>query len=112
MCSSWAAIHLFGPGRLRACRRQLRIPSASQTHPADFPTSDIAAGIADGRRAMPIPSRSDFEAMYAGQAPWDIGRPQQAFVNVADQIRGSILDAGCGSGDNALFFAERGHKVT
>jgi len=31
---------------------------------------------------------------------------------VADQITGSILDAGCGTGDNALFFASRGHKVT
>ena len=31
---------------------------------------------------------------------------------MADQITGSILDAGCGTGDNALFFANRGHKVT
>ncbi len=23
-----------------------------------------------------------------------------------------MLDAGCGSGDNALFFVSRGHKVT
>ena len=49
---------------------------------------------------------------YAGQAPWDIGRPQKAFLDVADQITGSVLDAGCGTGDNALFFAGRGHKVT
>jgi cyclopropane fatty-acyl-phospholipid synthase-like methyltransferase len=31
---------------------------------------------------------------------------------VADRITGSILDAGCGTGENALFFAGRGHKVT
>jgi len=31
---------------------------------------------------------------------------------VADRITGSVLDAGCGTGDNALFFASRGHKVT
>jgi 2-polyprenyl-3-methyl-5-hydroxy-6-metoxy-1,4-benzoquinol methylase len=31
---------------------------------------------------------------------------------VADQITGSILDAGCGSGENALYFASRGRKVT
>ena len=31
---------------------------------------------------------------------------------MADQITGSILDAGCGTGENALFFASRGHKVT
>jgi SAM-dependent methyltransferase len=44
--------------------------------------------------------------------PWDIGRPQKAFLDVADQITGSFLDAGCGTGDNALFFASRGQKVT
>ena len=31
---------------------------------------------------------------------------------MADQITGSVLDAGCGTGENALFFASRGHKVT
>src|ERR1700726_1847766 len=60
----------------------------------------------------PVPDGSTFEAMYAGQAPWDIGKPQKPFIDVADQITGSILDAGCGTGDNALFFASRGHKVT
>ena len=53
-----------------------------------------------------------FQEAYAGQPPWDIGRPQPVFVQAAEQITGSILDAGCGTGDNALFFAERGHKVT
>jgi SAM-dependent methyltransferase len=59
-----------------------------------------------------VPDRNTFESAYAGQAPWDIGRPQKAFLNVADQITGSVLDAGCGTGENALFFASRGHKVT
>src|SRR6185295_13389257 len=40
------------------------------------------------------------------------GRPQKAVIDVADQITGSLLDAGCGTGDNALFFASRGRKVT
>jgi len=61
---------------------------------------------------MSIPDRSTFENMYAGQPPWDIGRPQKAFIDVADQIAGSILDAGCGTGENALFFSSRGQKVT
>ena len=61
---------------------------------------------------MNIPDKSTFASLYSGQAPWDIGKPQQAFIDVADQITGSILDAGCGTGDNALFFANRGHKVT
>src|SRR5437867_2640352 len=63
-------------------------------------------------RAMPVRDRSTFENMYAGQPPWEIGRPQKAFLDVADRITGSILDAGCGSGENALYFASRGHKVT
>ncbi len=59
-----------------------------------------------------IPSKEHFEEAYAGQPPWDIGRPQPAFVDAADRITGAILDAGCGTGENALFFAQRGHKVT
>ena len=59
-----------------------------------------------------VPDRNTFENAYAGQAPWDIGSPQKAFLDVADQIAGSVLDAGCGTGENALFFASRGHKVT
>jgi cyclopropane fatty-acyl-phospholipid synthase-like methyltransferase len=59
-----------------------------------------------------VPDRSTFESAYTGQAPWDIGRPQQAFLDVADRITGSVLDAGCGTGENALYFASRGHKVT
>jgi SAM-dependent methyltransferase len=59
-----------------------------------------------------VPRRSDFETAYAGQAPWDIGRPQKAFVEAADRVTGSVLDAGCGTGENALFFAGRGHPVT
>jgi cyclopropane fatty-acyl-phospholipid synthase-like methyltransferase len=59
-----------------------------------------------------VPDRTTFESAYAGQAPWDIGRPQQALLEVADRITGSVLDAGCGTGENALFIASRGHKVT
>lgn len=60
----------------------------------------------------PVPDRSTFEALYAGQAPWDIGKPQKPFLDVADQITGSVLDAGCGTGDTVLFVAGRGCKVT
>jgi SAM-dependent methyltransferase len=59
-----------------------------------------------------VPDKSTFASLYAGQAPWDIGRPQKQFIDVADQITSSVLDAGCGTGDNALFFASRGQKVT
>ena len=59
-----------------------------------------------------VPDRSTFESAYAGQASWDIGRPQRAFLDVADRIAGSVLDAGCGTGENALYFAGRGCAVT
>ncbi len=61
---------------------------------------------------MTVPDRSTFEALYAGQAPWDIGRPQPVFLGVADRITGSVLDAGCGTGENALYLAGRGRQVT
>jgi cyclopropane fatty-acyl-phospholipid synthase-like methyltransferase len=60
----------------------------------------------------PVPDRTMFETMYAGKAPWDIGKPQKPFIDVAGQITGSVLDAGCGTGETALFLAGRGHKVT
>src|SRR5262245_39063637 len=59
-----------------------------------------------------LPHRERFQNLYAGKAPWDIGKPQRAFIDVADQISGSLLDAGCGTGDAALFFAGRGNQVT
>lgn len=60
----------------------------------------------------PVPDRSTFQNLYAGNPPWDIGKPQQRLLSVAEQITGSIFDAGCGTGDNALYFAARGRKVT
>jgi|SRR5262245_14509992 len=55
--------------------------------------------------------RATFENLYAGPAPWDIGKPQPWFTSIADQVAGPVLDAGCGSGEHALFFAARGHRV-
>jgi cyclopropane fatty-acyl-phospholipid synthase-like methyltransferase len=55
--------------------------------------------------------RATFEEFYAGKAPWDIGRPQRAFAAFANQVTGAVLDAGCGTGEHALFFAARGHRV-
>ena len=56
--------------------------------------------------------RATFEDFYAGKAPWDIGKPQPRFVAIADEVTGPVLDAGCGTGENALFFASRGLRVT
>jgi SAM-dependent methyltransferase len=57
-------------------------------------------------------TRETFRSSYAGQAPWDIPKPQKAFAEAADQITGSVLDAGCGTGENALFLAGKGRQVT
>jgi SAM-dependent methyltransferase len=49
---------------------------------------------------------------YAGRvpAPWDIGRPQPAFVRLARQglLTGQLLDAGCGTGEQTLLAASSG----
>ena len=60
-----------------------------------------------------LPSRERFEGYYATpRAPWDIGRPQRAFVEAADAIRGRVIDIGCGTGDLALWLAEQGRIAT
>ena len=48
-----------------------------------------------------------------GPAPWDVGHPQPAIVRLAalGAFRGSVLDAGCGSGENALHIASLGASV-
>jgi SAM-dependent methyltransferase len=59
-------------------------------------------------------SAADFEAAYAGTPAWEIGRPQPAFVALAEcgLIRGCVLDAGCGSGEHALLAASLGLEAT
>ncbi len=57
----------------------------------------------------------DFDASYvAGRPPWDIGRPQSAFRELADRGRlvGRVLDVGCGTGEHALMAAALGHDAT
>jgi SAM-dependent methyltransferase len=57
--------------------------------------------------------KEPFESYYMETAPWDIPDPQPAVVGLEDSgaIRGSVLDCGCGTGENALFLASRGYEV-
>jgi cyclopropane fatty-acyl-phospholipid synthase-like methyltransferase len=52
--------------------------------------------------------------MYSGTPPWDIGRPQPAFLELAETgaIRGRVLDVGCGTGEHALMAAGMGLDAT
>ncbi len=60
--------------------------------------------------------RMGFEWAYreASPPPWDIGRPQPVVVRLADEgvFQSRIIDIGCGTGENALFLAERRLDVT
>ncbi len=59
-----------------------------------------------------LPNRESFQRGYEGRPAWDIEGPQPNLVTIADRITGTLLDAGCGTGENALFFASRGCSVT
>jgi SAM-dependent methyltransferase len=61
-----------------------------------------------------LPTLPDFDAMYSGTPPWDIGRPQGALRAVADAggLRGRVLDVGCGTGEHALMAAALGLDTT
>jgi 2-polyprenyl-3-methyl-5-hydroxy-6-metoxy-1,4-benzoquinol methylase len=62
-----------------------------------------------------LPQAEDFESLYLqGVPPWDIGRPQPPFAELAERgvLAGRVLDAGCGTGEHALMAAARGLEVT
>ena len=53
--------------------------------------------------------------MYAhNDAPWDIGRPQQAFKDAIAEglLTGKVLDVGCGTGEHSLLAGAAGLEVT
>jgi len=55
-----------------------------------------------------------WDASYLdGPAPWDTGEPQPAILRLAGggAFIGAVLDAGCGTGENALEIASLGLRV-
>ena len=59
-------------------------------------------------------SLSSWEDAYKTTPPWDVGRPQPAFVELVrarEMNSGSLLDVGCGTGENALYLAGSGFSV-
>jgi SAM-dependent methyltransferase len=85
---------------------------STSSEPSDFPAGDPFGGRrpTSHERMTGLP----WDASYRdGPAPWDIGRPQPAVARVAADggFVGAVLDAGCGSGENALHLAALGLSV-
>jgi cyclopropane fatty-acyl-phospholipid synthase-like methyltransferase len=59
------------------------------------------------------PADRGFDDSYLGVPPWDIGRPQREVeaLIAAGRFEGPVLDAGCGTGENALAMARQGEAV-
>lgn len=58
-------------------------------------------------------ARERFSNLYERLPGWEVGRPQPVFVELHERgaIGERVLDAGCGTGENALFLAANGHQV-
>ena len=91
--------------------------------PTDEPTPDPEFRDFDATRPGPhhdpgnqVAADADFrhEELYASSPPWDIGRPQPAFLALADAglLNGRVLDVGCGTGEHTLMAARLGLEAT
>jgi SAM-dependent methyltransferase len=90
-----------------SCRKGTKLPERSGTL-ADDPFSGRRATSHERMAGQP------WDASYHhGPAPWDIGQPQPAIVRLASEggFAGAVLDAGCGTGENALHIARLGLSV-
>ena len=68
----------------------------------------------DEDMTAPEAPHPDWDDSYAGPPPpWDIGRPQPAFVRLAEagKLTGALLDAGCGTGEHTILAALHGARA-
>lgn len=90
-----------------SCRKGTKLSERSETL-ADDPFRGRQPTSHERMTGLP------WDASYRdGPAPWDIGRPQPAIVRLASEggFAGAVLDAGCGTGENALLLASLGLPV-
>jgi SAM-dependent methyltransferase len=86
---------------------------------SEQPRESLGGQLDDQRGGRPPTSHErmsgqPWDASYHdGPAPWDIGRPQQAVLRLAAEgaFTSTVLDAGCGTGENALHLASLGLSV-
>src|SRR5207245_524578 len=85
------------------------MPAAGRCYNSTMTDSAASEGTAPRVRSI-----EDFDASYAGTPPWDIGRPQPAFLGLAESghLRGRLLDVGCGTGEHVLMAARLGLTAT
>lgn len=85
--------------------------------PEEPPSSDNARDPYEGRAATHHErlTGQPWDASYrAGTPPWDAGHPQPAVVRLvaAGSFESPVMDAGCGTGENALHIAASGLTTT
>lgn len=49
-----------------------------------------------------------WDRAYLGTPPWDIGRPQRAFADAVARLAGTVIEFGCGTGEQTILAATGG----